>query len=193
MTPTLAVKSGIPGEMRGQGGFMRYRSTLLAVGLALSALGGAQAQQGSGKASATLTALDYAEIQSLYGRYAHYFDTCADNGLAFARLFTRDGQFIQPDGRVLEGREKFAELARCPAGVTRRPTQHWIGSIAIVPAAEGAAGSAYVMQVNPAEPKLLTSGNGYEDIFAKGPDGWGFKRHTVVPTLRKQPAPAAPQ
>ena len=51
---------------------------------------------------------------------------------------------------------------------------------------------AYVMQVNTAEPKLSTSGNRYEDVFVKGPDGWAFKKHAVVPTPRG-PAPTAPQ
>jgi hypothetical protein len=97
-----------------------------------------------------------------------------------------------PGGRAIEGREELTEFARYPAGVTRRPTQHWIASIMILPAAEGAAGTAYVMQVNAAEPKLATSGNRYEDTFVKGPDGWSFKRHSVVPTL-KGPAPNTPQ
>lgn len=171
---------------------MQNTRTLLAVGMVLGTLGNALAQQAPAKTAAALTGLDHAEIQSLYGQYAHYFDSCADNGLAFARLFAPDGVFILPGGRAIEGRDKLTEFARCPAGVTRRPTQHWISSIMIVPAAEGAAGTAYVMQVNAAEPKLATSGNRYEDIFVKGPDGWAFKRHSVVPTL-KGPAPSAPQ
>lgn len=170
---------------------MQNTRTLLAIGIVLGALGNAHAQAPD-KKPATLTALDYAEIQSLYGKYAHYYDSCAENGLAFARLFTPDGVFVLPGGRLLEGREKLAEFARCPAGVSRRPTQHWIASIMIVPAAEGAAGTAYVMQVNAAEPKLSSSGNRYEDIIVKGPDGWAFKKHMVVPTLKK-PAPTTPQ
>ena len=169
---------------------MLTRYTLLVMGMILAALGHAQAQQTSG--TATLTALDYAEIQRLYGAYAHTYDSCADNGQAFARLFTPDGVFSLPGGRALAGREQLTEFARCPAGVTRRPTQHWIGSIFISPAPDGASGTAYVMQVNAAEPKLSTSGNRYEDVFVKGPQGWAFKKHSVVPTPRAA-APTAPQ
>lgn len=43
--------------------------TILAVGMMLVASGGAQAQRNSG--TATLTALDYAEIQRPYAAYAH--------------------------------------------------------------------------------------------------------------------------
>lgn len=168
---------------------MMTRCTLLAVVMTLSALGQAQAQSSGGGA---LTALDYAEIQRLYGAYAHTFDSCADNGQAFARLFAPDGVFILPNGRTIEGREKLTEFARCPAGVTRRATQHWLGSIFISPAPEGATGTAYVMQVNAAEPKLATSGNRYEDIFVKGPQGWAFKKHSVIPTVRPA-ATTAPQ
>ena len=164
---------------------------LLTAGVVIGVLGNVQAQQAPAKPG-MLTGADYGEIQSLYGKYAHYFDGCAGNGAAFARLFTPDGVFVLPNGSAIEGREKLTEFARCPAGVTRRPTQHWIASIVITPTAEGAAGTAYVAQVNTTEPKLATSGNRYEDIFVKGPDGWAFKKHLVVPT-QKAPAPTAPQ
>ena len=73
---------------------MLTRYTLLVMGMILAALGQAQAQQANG--TATLTALDYAEIQRLYGAYAHTYDSCADSGQAFARLFTPDGVFALP-------------------------------------------------------------------------------------------------
>ena len=170
---------------------MLNRRALVIAGVLFVHVATAQAQQPPSN-PATLTALDYAEIQRLYAAYAHTYDSCADNGLAFARLFTPDGVFVLPNGRALEGREKLTEFARCPAGVTRRPTQHWLSNVMITPAPEGAAGTAYVMQVNAAEPKLSTSGNRYEDVIVKGPDGWAFKKHTVVPTVRV-PAPTAPQ
>jgi hypothetical protein len=172
-----------------KGETMLNRCALVILWVLFVAVGTTQAQQQSSN-PASLTALDYAEIQRLYAAYAHTYDSCADNGQAFARLFTPDGVFILPNGRTLEGRDKLVEFARCPAGVTRRPTQHWLGSIMITPAPGGAAGTAYVMQVNAAEPKLSTSGNRYEDVIVKGPDGWAFKKHTVVPTPR-EPAPVA--
>jgi uncharacterized protein (TIGR02246 family) len=169
---------------------MSTRHALLVIGIMFTAFGHAHVQTAAG--ATTLTALDYAELQRLYPAYAHAYDSCAENGQAFARLFTPDGVFILPNGSKLEGREKLTEFARCPAGMTRRATQHWIGSILISPGPEGATGTAYVMQVNTAEPKLSSSGNRYETVFVKGPQGWAFKKHTVVPTARP-PAPTAPQ
>jgi hypothetical protein len=170
---------------------MLNRCALTILGTACLLVASAQAQEQRTKGAA-LTALDHADIQRLYAEYAHTFDSCADNGQAFARLFAPDGVFILPDGRALEGREKLVEFARCPAGVTRRPTQHWIGSVLIKPAPEGASATAYVMQVNVAEPKLSSSGGRYETIFVKGPDGWAFKKHAAIRPPRG-PAPATPQ
>src|SRR5262245_17117099 len=164
-------------------------TTIVAMAFALGVGAHAQEQRGKGMA---LTALDHAEIQRLYAEYAHTYDGCTDNGQAFARLFAPDGVFILPDGRALEGREKLVEFARCPAGVTRRATQHWIGSVLIKPAPEGAWATAYVMQVNAAEPKLSSSGTRYETVFVKGPDGWAFKKHAAVRAPRG-PAPTTPQ
>jgi hypothetical protein len=110
--------------------------------------------------------------------------------MVFARVFAPDGVFVLPGGKVMEGREQLAAFARCPAGVTRRPTQHWMGNALILPAAEGATGSAYVMQVNSAEPKLATSGGRYEDVFTKGPEGWVIKKHTYIAAPRPSAAPA---
>jgi hypothetical protein len=166
---------------------MFTRRTLVAAVMLFAAFGRAQAQpNGEG---ATLTALDYAELQRIYAAYAHHYDSCADNGQAFARLFTPDGVFVLPNGRVIEGREKLAEFARCPAGVTRRPTQHWMSNVFISAAPEGATGVAYVMQVSAAEPKLTSSGNRYEDVFVKGPQGWAIKKHMVIPTISPAKTP----
>jgi ketosteroid isomerase-like protein len=166
---------------------MFKRQILLVAGMLFVAFGHAQAQ--SNGEGGSLTALDYAEIQRIYAAYAHNYDSCADNGQAFARLFTPDGVFVLPNGRAIEGREKLAEFARCPSGVTRRPTQHWLSNVFISPAPEGATGTAYVMQVNAAEPKLSSSGNRYEDIFVKGPQGWAIKKHMVIPTITAPKAP----
>lgn len=170
---------------------MLTRHARVILGVLLVGVATAQAQQPRSQAAA-LTGTDYAEIQRLYGAYAHTFDSCAEGGQAFARLFTPDGVFVLPNGNTMEGRDKLVEFARCPAGVTRRPTQHWIASIFISPAPQGATGVAYVAQVNTAEPKLATSGNRYEDVFVKGPDGWAIKKHSAIPTSRG-PALTAPQ
>src|SRR5262245_13181666 len=162
------------------------RLKMLATIVALLAVAGLQAQRPSTKGSGTLTGVDYAEIQRLYYQYAWAYDSCAENGQAFARVFTPDGVFVA-GGRVIEGRAKLAEFAKCPDRMSLRPTQHWIGNVLIMPSPEGATGSAYVMQVNTAEPKLSTSGGRYEDIIGKGPDGWAINERADGPA----PRPAA--
>ena len=132
------------------------RVKTLGVIVALLAAGGLQAQR-STSASPTLTGVDYAEIQRLYYQYAWGFDSCAEKGQAFARVFTPDGTFVLPGGKVIQGRDKLAEFAKCPDGMTIRPTQHWIGNVLIMPSPEGATASAYVMQVNSAEHALLAT------------------------------------
>ena len=168
---------------------MRNVTALFVVGIALVALGGVQARQTPSHEAATLTGVDYAEIQRLYARYAQAYDLCAEQGLAWAKVFTPDGVFVAA-GRVIEGRQKLAEFAKCPDGLTIRPTQHWMSNPLITPSAEGATGSAYVMQVNSLDPKLSTSGGRYEDVFVKGPDGWAIKKRTYIAAPR--PAAATP-
>jgi len=55
----------------------------------------------------SLSAADYIEIQQLVARYSYAVDTHADNGYAYADLFTTDGTF----GNT-KGREALAQLAR---------------------------------------------------------------------------------
>ena len=159
---------------------------LLVFGIALVVLAGVQAQQRSSNTSGTLTGQDYAEIQQLYTRYAHAYDLCVDQGMAWARVFTPDGVFLA-GGRTYEGRQKLAEFAKCPEGMTRRPTQHWLSNPMITPSAEGATGSAYVMQVHSTDRTITSSGGRYEDVIVKGPEGWAFKKRTHIPG----PRPAA--
>src|SRR5262245_19012870 len=68
---------------------------------------------------AGFTALDYHEITQLINRYAYGIDTCANNGYAYADVFTSDGVFIDKNsdagfkagGRVLaSGREAPATI-----------------------------------------------------------------------------------
>src|SRR5215510_4585895 len=121
----------------------------LAVGMALGMLGVlAVAQAQSQRARASLTALDYAEIQQLYARYAIGFDS--GNGDLFARAFTADGTFVYPvddanhsefrngpGGLVIVGRQKLAEFAA--SGTNKGPTNvaHTVTNPLIEPSAEG--------------------------------------------------------
>lgn len=139
-----------------------------------------QAQQQ--RARGSLTALDYVEIQQLYGRYSIGFDT--GNGEMFARAFTSDGIFELPNGPI-EGRQKLSEFAGKP-GSNKGPTNvfHVVSNVTIQPSAEGATGTAYVLLVNLGQggkPSALTGGGVYRDVFVKGPEGWQIKKRTYLP------------
>ena len=70
----------------------RKASVVLILGTSLAALVGVHAQ--GTKKPITLSGTDYAEIERLSAQYSHAIDTCADNGYAYADLYTPDGVFI---------------------------------------------------------------------------------------------------
>ena len=138
----------------------------------------------------SLTALDYQEIQQLYGRYAIGYDT--GNGELWARAFTADGTFVLPGGKTLDGRQQLAEFAAAP-GNDKGPTNvfHVNSNITIEPSREGATATAYVLLVNlgaNGKPSTLTGGGIYRDQFVKTSEGWRIKKriyqpaHSVPPT-----------
>src|SRR5262245_60291761 len=90
---------------------MPNRQTLLIAVLGLGIVALAAAPRGATKA-ATLTALDYIEIQQLVNRYAFAIDNCSSNGYDYADLYTPDGVFYWGVGtRKSVGREELAEAA----------------------------------------------------------------------------------
>jgi|SoiMethySBSTD1v2_1073268.scaffolds.fasta_scaffold23323_6 hypothetical protein len=202
--------------------FTLWTAAALTVGAAMLAAPQAQqARAGAQRArdSATaLTALDYAEIQQLYAKYAFAYDTASANGDDYARLFTADGAFnfpngdprrrcdpIEPGGKVAEckGAAALAKLARGTGETKGRLTlSHVTTNIVIEPSPEGAKGKAYLSL-----PGLGPQGGGmrvsglYEDTIVKTSEGWKFKLrvYTPIPNPQRQPttaqrdAPAAPE
>ena len=157
---------------------MLKRKALIVLGVSILVLAVVQGQQKATK-SPSLTPMDYFEIQQLYARYSHGFDSAADNGNMFARAFTSDGVFNLPNGIVIEGQHKLAEFAARP-GNNKGPTNvfHVVSNVLIEPAPEGATGLAYVELVNigqAGKPSALTGGGIYRDVFVKGPEGWRIK------------------
>ena len=104
----------------------------LVAGMALSTA--VYAQQSKVKA---LTALDYAEIQQLYIRYAWAIDTHAENGMVYAKTFTPDGEF-HVGTNVVAGRDKLAAYNLTMGTANKVPT-HFNTNIMIEPSPEGAA------------------------------------------------------
>ncbi len=175
--------------------------------LSLAPLSG-EAQQRAAKdtateSAATLTPLDYAEIQQLYARYAFAYDTAENNGNDYARTFTADGAFFFPNGDPLkrcppstsgrgstcQGPEALATLARGRGDKNRLTLSHVTTNIVIEPVPGGATGRAYL---------TLRSGSGglYEDQLVKTVDGWRFKLRAYTPLpnpngQRREQAPSA--
>ena len=139
------------------------------------------APEGAGKPS--LSALDYIEIEMLYGWNNIALDSAAEKGEMFARTFTADGS-LQADGRTVTGRKSLAEFAAGGAPALKR----WLSNLYVEPSADGAIGWAYIVTIDgftapggtPAKATLQT-GVLYRDALVKTPDGWRFKSRTSTP------------
>ena len=163
----------------------------LVLSVAMSAVVSAQEKGG-----ATLTPQDYAEIRELYSRFAWGIDTGADNGMAYARTFTPDGEFRYGNNTFV-GREKLAELIRSSTWGDGAP-HHFTTNILIEPSPEGARGRAYVLMIGsseePNQPPTIGTGT-YEDILVKTSEGWRIKQRILhqntMPSSR--PGAASPE
>jgi hypothetical protein len=144
--------------------------------------------------TAGLTALDYHEITQLINRYAYGIDTCADNGYAYANLFTPDGRFIdnnsdagfEQGGRVLaQGRDALAALIgggtrACATPMVWNDWSHLMLNHEITETSEGAAGRVYLVQLGMDGPGSVTRHGGYEDVYVRTPEGWRIRSRTHV-------------
>jgi hypothetical protein len=130
--------------------------------------------------AATLTALDYIEIQRLVASYGHALDNGfaqSDNGPAYAGLFTPDGVAF----RRLKGFAPLASIARAqPHGP--KYARHFLTNVTIAPSPEGATGEQYLVVIDPPDggkPGGLFLGGHYEDIYVKTTQGWRYKSRTL--------------
>ena len=128
-----------------------------------------------------LTADDYAEIQQLYGRYAHGYDSKVDNGVTYLSVYTKTGRFTDQFNRIVDGFDALdktyahsATGAPNPIGIT-----HSTWNLSVDPAPWGAAGRSYTgggrinaPGSNPS-PGLLGE---YLDMIVKTPEGWRYER-----------------
>jgi hypothetical protein len=156
----------------------------------LSGAVGAQQRPGSG-----LSPLDHYEIQNLYARFCHALDSGAANGYMYADVFTSDGVFVDADGRMFEGRESLAGMAR---GGAKGPTnvEHFMTNVVVEPSATGASGRGYLMvgrRADPAAntPAAIVNGGQYWDELVRTPAGWRIKKRSFVRPGQAPPAGAA--
>ena len=131
-----------------------------------------------------LTALDYAEIQQLVARYSFALDSGAENGYAYADLFTPDGSF-----GTTKGRDQLAASAKPGGGHYPRGPEfvfHYTSNHVIDATAEGARGRVYVVEVDAGErgkkPALIEDGGHYSDTYVRTAQGWRFKTRTFIKT-----------
>jgi hypothetical protein len=144
------------------------------------------------------TALDYLQIQQLVHRYGWALDSGADNGFAYADLYTTDGVFTGTNqgagGRSYQGRDLLAALARGgPRGALY--VSHYATNVVIEPTADGAVGHTYVAIFklgNGGKPTVIDHGGRYDDVYAKAADGWRFKHRTYYESTSGEPVQPPP-
>ncbi len=161
----------------------------VAVALAITVVGLVSVAQGQSQAGrGSLTALDYAEIEQLYGRYAIGVDS--GNSDMFASVFTADGVF-EVAGRTFQGRKQLAGVAAPGPGKGPNNVSHVIVNTTIDPSPEGATGTAYYLRVTPGpdgQPVPIVAAGIYRDMFVKTAEGWRIKKR--VAQRAELPAPA---
>jgi hypothetical protein len=167
--------------------------------LAAMPLGVVPAGAASSSSASALTTLDYLQIQQLTHRYGWALDSGADNGFAYADLYTADGVFTGtnqgPTGRSYQGRERLAALAR---GGLRGPlyVSHYATNVVVEPApGGGAVGHTYVAIFKLGEggkPGVIEHGGRYDDVYQKTADGWRFKSRTYYDSKSGDPAQPPP-
>ena len=172
---------------------MALKAIAAVIGMSLFACLSAQAGQAKKKPMA-LTGEDYAEIEQLSARYSQAIDTCADNGYAYADLYTPDGVFIDmwtqsaidAGGVKWQGREKLREISS-GANITGAPctstrfngsVSHLILSLVITPTPDGATGNSYMVELGGRDPTKITRMGNYEDVYVKTSGGWRFRSRT---------------
>ena len=165
---------------------------------ALTALPVLRAQDAGRRAAGgpALTPQDYLDLQQLVARYAYALDSGADNGNAYADLFTADGEFVLPD-RTVKGRTALAAFGRAGFVDGKKPANgvsHFIMNHVIEPSSAGATGKEYVVLVNIGQDgkpggEFSNVGGHYEDVYVRTSQGWRFQRREFI---AMKPAPRRP-
>jgi hypothetical protein len=143
-----------------------------------------------------LSAMDYLEIERLVASYGHALDhgyATADNGDAYAGLYTSDATFGQSTGHA-----QLAALGReQPQGP--QYVRHYLTNHVIEPFAGQAIGKQYLVVIDVPEPEARAKGvpgtiflgGHYEDVYQRTPDGWRMRTRRLFRAQSAVPAPAA--
>ena len=119
---------------------------------------------------------DYLEIQQLYSYYARDVDSGTQRDASW--MYTDDGVWDLGGTRFV-GKAALEEFyANVPPGMARNGVRHFSTNLVLVPTAEGARGSAYMLALErksqDGETEITVWGK-YEDRLVKTPAGWRFK------------------
>ena len=149
---------------------MLIRKTLAVVAIALVA---GAACLGAQAGSKMLTAQDFVDIQQLYAKYNWTLD--AGDAEGYASTFTPDGVFNNNVGH--DAIVTFANTFHAGLGAH---VHHWNTNLMIVPTAEGATGSVYLVLVDFAtKPASIATSATYADELVKTAQGWRFKKRAT--------------
>jgi hypothetical protein len=141
-----------------------------------------------------LDAQDYVDIRQLIDGYSRVLENCTNNGADYANLYTPDGTFgvSQTWGSGAKiwfrGREQLARAGGAgPNGTCRPPSPnpeyHIVANVFVTPTPDGAKSTSTLLTI---QNKTTEHGDpihwegGYEDTYAKTPDGWKFKSRVHV-------------
>jgi uncharacterized protein (TIGR02246 family) len=139
---------------------------------------------------AALSSADYEEIQNLYAKYTHAFDS--GDGQAVANVYTPDGSFSVAGKVMAEGRQGIAASTK-PHAEGSAHMRHLNANLSIEASPDGAHGVAYVFvtMVQPGKGVNIINGGMYDDVVVKTAAGWRFKKRNFTPWMPLGPAPAA--
>ena len=141
------------------------------------------------------TAQDYADIDQLFALFGYGFDSAADDGYQWAKLFTPDGIFVAGSAvQSMKGRDAlaafasgrlnfpggFASLTNGP-GPAKNPLaiQHILTDVALEPASDGAVAKVYRLNATIGNDgrASLAPGGVYNILLARTAEGWRFKEN----------------
>src|SRR6476469_2754254 len=119
-----------------------WRLILLLVSVGLWSMVAVQAEQSK---SPTLSAQDYADIQQLYAKYAHGFDSKVDDGAMYLSVFTDTASFTDQWDRKASGHDGLDKTYAHSQTGKPNPIaiSHSTWNILVEPAPWGAVGRSY--------------------------------------------------
>ena len=163
-----------------------YQNAMPPSGVMVSVSVPAQQQAGT-----TLILEDRDEIEQLYARYAWTSDSRPVDGLAWAKLFTPDGEF-NTGSETIVGREQLAEYMPTAAFPFDAPA-HYLMNLTIEPSPEGVNGRVYLALIFPTGQtgryaSTIRATVTYHDTLVKTSEGWRFKRRRLHPSTVPPPA-----